>query len=223
MNQTPSSVSFFQILASLFELAKKQILGDPIFFILASLVFITALAVVLQKNLVRSGFTLIGCFGALALVYFALGAELIAASQILIYAVGITLVVIFAIMLLSGTMDNADDINLLAKSEAKEENLFKKYFSKVFAFILPVFTFILISYSYIGLSSALTPSPPYPQSRLQGIVEYVNFGRTKASMIPTLERIGDIMLSEQILAFELISILLLIVFVAAIVLSKRKS
>ncbi|MDX1919316.1 MAG: NADH-quinone oxidoreductase subunit J [Candidatus Caenarcaniphilales bacterium] len=214
MNPTPS--------VNLFELLQKQIWGDPIFFVLASLVLISALAVVLQKNLVRAGFTLIGCFGALALVYFALGAELVAASQILIYAVGITLVVIFAIMLLSGTMDNADDINPATKEDGQETNLFKKYAGKIAAFVLPVLMFILISYSYIGLSSSLTPSPPYPQARMQGIVDYINMARAKAQMIPTLERVGEIMLSEQILAFELVSILLLIAFVGAIVLSKRK-
>ncbi|MDJ0625792.1 MAG: NADH-quinone oxidoreductase subunit J [Candidatus Caenarcaniphilales bacterium] len=205
------------IFFSVTELLKKQVLEDPIFFILGSLVFITALAVVLQKNLVRSGFLLIGCFCALALVYFALGAELVAASQILIYAVGITLVVIFAIMLLSGTMDDAQE------QKPSYPNPFVKYFKKTFAFIIPFITFVFMSYSFVGLTSALTVSPPYPPSRLQGLVDYVNIGRTKAAVLPNLERIGEILLSEQLLAFELVSVLLLIAFVGSIVLSKRSA
>lgn len=197
-------------------LLQKQITDDPLFFVLSSIIFLTAIAVVLQKNLVRAGFTLIGCFGAIAMLYFALGAELIAASQVLIYAVGITLVVIFAIMLLSGSSDTAEE------PPAEEQNKLQKVLKQGVAFGLPFLAFLVMSYSFIGLSSALTPTPPYPEARINAIVKYVDIGRSKAALIPTLERLGEVLLGEQLLAFELVSVLLLVAFVSAIVLSKRK-
>jgi NADH-quinone oxidoreductase subunit J len=205
------------LIFQLVDLFQKQVTGDPLFFVLGSVTFLSALAVVLQKNLVRAGFTLIGCFGAIALIYFALGAELVAASQVLIYAVGITLVVIFAIMLLTGSSDTAEEEPVDNKSKIQ------KYISSGLAFALPFLVFLLMSYSFIGLSSALTPSPPYPEARIKAIVQYVDIGRSKAALIPTIERLGEILLSEQILAFELVSVLLLIAFVSAIVLSKRRA
>jgi NADH:ubiquinone oxidoreductase subunit 6 (subunit J) len=208
---------------------------------------------------------LIGCFGAIALLYFSLGAELVAASQILIYAVGITLVVIFAIMLLAGTLDNAeepkeDDLNqkefassfhkifsivLLLASLVLTRFAFAlgniwiiiiglglafgafvyihKVFPYFFRFALPFFSFILMSYSFIGLSSALTPSPPFPPARVNALIQYIEIARQKTPFMPnSLEMIGNVLLSEQVLAFELVSVLLLIAFIGAILLSKKQ-
>ncbi len=206
--------------SKIITLFQNQLLTDSdflVFFILASIIFLTAIAVVLQKNLVRAGFTLIGCFGAIALFYFSLGAELVAASQILIYAVGITLVVIFAIMLLAGSSENA-------KEPAEEQtHWFKKGLQKGGTFALPFISFILISYSLIGLSSSIGIGGNAPQSRIGALTTYVDIGRKKALLSPSLDRIGEVLLSEQILAFELVSVLLLVAFVSAIVLSKRKA
>ena len=79
----------------------KAFLNDPAFFVLGSLSIVCALGVILEKNIVRAGFLLVICFGAIAGNYFSLKAPFVAASQILIYAVGITLVIVFALMLTS--------------------------------------------------------------------------------------------------------------------------
>ena len=78
-----------------------EIFNDLPFFGISTLVIIGALGVVLEKNIVRAGFSLVICFGAIAGVYFTLRAPFVGASQILIYAVGITLVIVFALMLTS--------------------------------------------------------------------------------------------------------------------------
>lgn len=79
----------------------KPVLDDLPFFTLGSLAIVCALGVLLEKNIVRAGFLLVICFGAIAGNYFALKAPFVGASQILIYAVGITLVIVFALMLTS--------------------------------------------------------------------------------------------------------------------------
>jgi len=192
----------------------KQLIGDPLFLVLALLVFSAALAVVIQRNLVRAGFTLIACFGALALVYFRLGAQLVAVSQILIYAVGIALIVIFAIMLLSGTRDDAEE----SSNEAK-----CRWINKAVAFAFSALTFSLMSYSFIGLSPAWSAAPPFPKPRIEQLLDYVNLVRESLPLGPQMELLGKVLMSEQILAFELVSVLLLIAFISAIVLSRRSS
>ncbi len=83
----------------------KSILSDPAFFGLSLLAILGALGVIMEKNIVRAGFSLVICFGAIAGTYFALKAPFVGASQILIYAVGIMLVIVFALMLTSQKHD----------------------------------------------------------------------------------------------------------------------
>ncbi len=79
----------------------QSIIKDPAFFAFSILAITAALGVILETNIVRAGFSLVLCFGAVAGTYFALKAPFLGASQILIYAVGITLVIVFALMLTS--------------------------------------------------------------------------------------------------------------------------
>lgn len=79
----------------------ESILNDPVFFFVSTLAIIGALGVILEPNIVRAGFLLVVCFSAVAFVYFALAAPFVGASQILIYSVGITLIIVFALMLTS--------------------------------------------------------------------------------------------------------------------------
>ena len=83
----------------------KPVFNDPAFYGLALLAIFGALGVIVEKNIVRAGFSLVICFAAVAGTYFALRAPFVGASQILIYAVGITLVVVFALMLTSQKHD----------------------------------------------------------------------------------------------------------------------
>lgn len=82
-----------------------QIINDPAFFLISTVAILGALGVVLEPNIVRAGFLLVVCFSAIAFVYFALAAPFVGASQILIYAVGITLIIVFALMLTSMKQD----------------------------------------------------------------------------------------------------------------------
>ena len=83
----------------------NPILSDPIFFVISIVAILGSLGVILEKNIVRAGFSLVICFSAVAGTYFALRAPFVGASQILIYAVGITLIIVFALMLTSQKHD----------------------------------------------------------------------------------------------------------------------
>jgi NADH:ubiquinone oxidoreductase subunit 6 (subunit J) len=69
------------------------------FIILTVITLGTALMVVLAKNLVRAAVALIFCFFGVAGFYVLLDAEFVAAAQVLIYVGGITVLLLFAIML----------------------------------------------------------------------------------------------------------------------------
>ena len=114
----------------------KPILNDPFFFGLSLLAIFGALGVIIEKNIVRAGFSLVICFGAVAGTYFALRAPFVGASQILIYAVGIMLVIVFALMLTSQKHD---------MSEIKNEST-----RNIINAVISIGIFVTFSYALTG-------------------------------------------------------------------------
>lgn len=94
----------------------ENILSDIPFFFISFVSIAFALGVILEKKIVRAGLSLVVCFGAVAGAYFAMKAPFVAASQILIYAVGITLVIIFGLMLTSQKPDAMMDPGEIGKN-----------------------------------------------------------------------------------------------------------
>jgi NADH-quinone oxidoreductase subunit J len=72
-----------------------------IFYILAAFTVWAAAVVVLGKNIVRAAVALIFSFCGVAALYVLLEADFLAAVQVLIYVGGITILLLFAIMLTS--------------------------------------------------------------------------------------------------------------------------
>jgi len=70
-----------------------------VFYSLAFLALPLAYGVVFDRVIIRSGFLLIGVFGTISGLFLLLQAQFLAMAQIMIYAVGITLVVVIALML----------------------------------------------------------------------------------------------------------------------------
>ena len=73
--------------------------NDLLFMVFAAIMVIAGLAVVLQRDIIRSGGAMIICFAALAGLYVILGTPVIAAAQVLVYIGAISVLVLFAIML----------------------------------------------------------------------------------------------------------------------------
>ncbi len=72
-----------------------------IFYVVAAFTVWAAAVVVLGKNIVRAAVALIFSFCGMAALYILLDAEFLAAAQVLIYVGGITILLLFAIMLTS--------------------------------------------------------------------------------------------------------------------------
>ena len=75
---------------------------DPILFLIfAGIAVVSAISLVVQTHPIASALSLVGVMGALAVLYLLLGAEFIAAAQIIVYAGAIMVLFIFVIMLLN--------------------------------------------------------------------------------------------------------------------------
>lgn len=75
---------------------------DVLFFTLFALIaVVSAVNLVLQKHPISSALSLVGVMVALAVLYVLLGAEFIAAAQLVVYAGAIMVLFVFVIMLLN--------------------------------------------------------------------------------------------------------------------------
>jgi NADH:ubiquinone oxidoreductase subunit 6 (subunit J) len=74
-------------------------LEDALFAALATLLLVSALAVVTMRDIIRCGLAMIVSFLALAGIYVILKAPIVAATQVLVYIGAISVLILFAIML----------------------------------------------------------------------------------------------------------------------------
>jgi NADH-quinone oxidoreductase subunit J len=72
-----------------------------IFLVFAVIAVVCAINVVVQTHPIASAISLIGVMGSLAVLYLLLGAEFIAAAQVIVYAGAIMVLFVFVIMLLN--------------------------------------------------------------------------------------------------------------------------
>src|SRR3982751_5931366 len=81
------------------EYVSSPVAETALFYLISIFAIILSVGVISDKNVIRSGFILIGVFGAISGLFLLLQAQFLALAQIMIYAVGITLVVVIALML----------------------------------------------------------------------------------------------------------------------------
>jgi NADH:ubiquinone oxidoreductase subunit 6 (subunit J) len=74
-------------------------LADVLFYLLAALTGISAVAVVVTQNIVRAATWLLFALAGTAGIFFLLGADFIGATQLLIYVGGTLVLVVFGVML----------------------------------------------------------------------------------------------------------------------------
>jgi NADH-quinone oxidoreductase subunit J len=168
--------------------------GETIVFALASgLALVSAGAMVVQKKPVRSVLSLVVTFFGLAVLSVLLAAPFIAALQIIVYAGAILVLFLFVIMLL----------NLTEEAGTKDE----RPVQRTLGLITALATGGLLS--GIALRAGRPPVVPMP-------------GRALLPAKDEIPMLGRLLFSDYLLAFEALSVLLLVAAVGALLLSKRK-
>ena len=73
--------------------------STAVFYLIALLTLVSAGMVAFSRNIIYSAFSLLGTFMGVAGIYVFLGADFVAAAQLLIYVGGILVLILFAVML----------------------------------------------------------------------------------------------------------------------------
>ena len=85
-----------------------------IFYVLAALCVLGALSLILQRHPIHSALSLIVVMVALAGLYLLMGAEFVAAVQIIVYGGAIMVLFVFVIMLLNAGVEERTNLSKLA-------------------------------------------------------------------------------------------------------------
>ena len=167
-----------------------------LFFIFAAVCVGGAINLLAQKHPINSALSLIVVMGSLAVIYLLLGAEFVAAVQVIVYAGAVMVLFVFVIMLLNAGIEERTP-----------------HGSRV-ATMLGVPALI------IGLSIGI-----WLVSRLTGL-DKIGIGGpsvmngTEAFGNP--QAVGHLLFRDYLLPFEVTSILILIAIMGAVVLARRE-
>lgn len=170
---------------------------NTLFLLSAVLTLGGAIAVVYSQNLMHACIYLLASFFGVAGLYACIGADFLAATQLVIYAGGVVILMLFAIMLTGGTGNN---INRYGLEKIAAMGNKKTYF-------FAGFTAILASLVVLKIIANVLKNQP---------------STALTANAPTVERIGTILATDHILAFEISSILLLGALIGAAVISRPR-
>jgi NADH-quinone oxidoreductase subunit J len=166
-----------------------------LFVICGIVAILGAIGLILAKEPVHSALSLIMVMVALAVLYLLLGAEFIAAIQILVYAGAIMVLFVFVIMLLNAGEEVRTNLSRLARWVGLPLGIF---------FLAEMAYFLLHEYAgRAGNSAAVMASVVSPATSLTKDLSMKLF-------------------TEYVLPFELTSILILIAVLGAMVLARKE-
>tara|TARA_R110000868_G_scaffold55424_2_gene172272 strand:+ start:28472 stop:29008 length:537 start_codon:yes stop_codon:yes gene_type:complete len=170
---------------------------DQILFILSAVLTMGgALAVVFSRNLMHACVFLLACLFGVAGLYATLNADFLAATQLVVYAGGVVILMLFAVMLTGGVQST---VNKFGLEKIPGMGNTKTYTAAGLSVIIISFVLFKI------LKNAVAIAP-------KGQMVYES----------TVEKIGTLLVSDHVLAFELSSILLLGALVGAAVIARPR-
>lgn len=171
-----------------------------LFFASTLLTIFSAISVVLTKNIMHACIYLLGSLIGVAGLFVTLGADFVAATQFMVYVGGVVILCLFAVMLTGG-------------GEAENK-------SKVGLFLSPImgskttYAFGIISAIVFLLTTVGLMGSVFEMSK--------NAVPNTGEFEVTAEKIGTLLLTDHILAFELASVLLLGALIGAAIIARPK-
>lgn len=164
-----------------------------LFIIFAVLCVLGALNLLLQRSPINSALSLVVVMLSLAVIYWTLGAEFLAAAQVIVYSGAIMVLFTFVIMLLN------------AGEEVKTRG------SKV-AYVVGIPGVLcvaaLLSYTFLHERTTLG---------------YANLGGRLNNGVSNMTEISRVLFTDLLLPFEVTSILILVAILGAVVLARKDS
>jgi len=162
------------------------------FYTLAAFILGFGVLVVTARNTVHSIMFLVVDFLFIAGLYVLMGAQFLAAIQVVVYAGGIVVLYLFVVML----------VNLKRPPEAHKDRRRRGRLGMVVALVVLAELAAIAAYKYVSPAAALPPVTP--------------MGPNNVAIV------GMMLYTDFLVPFELASVLLLVAMVGAIILARRE-
>jgi NADH-quinone oxidoreductase subunit J len=166
---------------------EQQTVSVALFYMLALITGGASLGVVISRNIVRTAVFLLFALLGVAGLYFMLNAEFLAAVQMVVYAGGTLILIIFGIMLTS-------------------KSPFSRFEPKLVEVVIAVsIGSVLLIALVLAITSTDFASNPLPAYELYPV-----------------DRLGQTLLGDYLVPFEVVSVVLLVVMIGAAYLAKGR-
>lgn len=163
-----------------------------LFFIFGGLAVLAALNLLLQRHPINSALSLVVVMMSLAVLYWSLGAEFLAAAQIIVYSGAVMVLFVFVIMLLNA---------------GEEERTRGSKIASIAGFPGAAAIFCLLSFVF------LSEGPKLGLSHLGGSLDEAS---------SNISQISSLLFTDLLLPFEVTSVLILVAILGAVVLAKKE-
>jgi NADH-quinone oxidoreductase subunit J len=163
-----------------------------LFIIFGALALGGALNLLFQRHPINSALSLVVVMMSLAVLYWSLGAEFLAAAQVIVYSGAIMVLFVFVIMLLN------------AGEEQRTEGSRAAYTVGI-----PGAAAIFCLLSFVFLSE-------------RGALNTANIGGDLGNGLDNIATVSAMLFTKQLLPFEVTSILILVAILGAVVLARKE-
>jgi NADH-quinone oxidoreductase subunit J len=163
-----------------------------VFIIFGVLAVAGALNLLLQRHPINSALSLVVVMMSLAVLYWSLGAEFLAAAQVIVYSGAIMVLFVFVIMLLNA-------------GEEKHTHGSRAAYSVGIPGAAAIFC--LLSFVFLKERSALISS---------------NLGGDLGNGLDNISTVSAMLFTKMLLPFEVTSILILVAILGAVVLARKE-
>ncbi|TDJ04870.1 MAG: NADH-quinone oxidoreductase subunit J [Deltaproteobacteria bacterium] len=169
-----------------------------LFFTSAILTVIGAILVVATKDIMHACVYLLVSFLGVSGLYLTLGADFVAAIQLVVYVGGVVILMVFAVMLTGGP--HAQKQNKFGIVKTALMGNMRTY---TVGGLIGALVLLMMVKLYLSLFKIYTPKE---------LPEY----------LPTVERIGKALITDHVLAFEISSVLLLGALIGAAIIARPR-
>ncbi len=163
-----------------------------LFIVFGALALGGALNLLLQRHPIHSALSLVVVMMSLAVLYWSLGAEFLAAAQVIVYSGAIMVLFVFVIMLLNA---------------GEEEHTQGSRAAYSVGFPGAAAIFCLLSFVFLSEKDAL---------------QTTNIGGDLSSAVDNIAQLSAMLFTRQLLPFEVTSVLILVAILGAVVLARRE-
>ena len=163
-----------------------------LFIIFAALALAGALNLLFQRHPINSALSLVVVMMSLAVLYWTLGAEFLAAAQVIVYSGAIMVLFVFVIMLLN------------AGEEEKTHGSKAAYFAGVPGAMA---VFCLLSFVFLQQSK---------------VIGSVHLSADGPGAVSNIVQISQLLFTKLLLPFEVTSVLILVAILGAVVLARKE-